>query len=240
MKYMKKIVAIGDIHGRDTWWQIAEANLDADKIVFIGDYLDSAIGQEVEPEIQLHNLKEIVRFRRENPDRVILLFGNHDEHYRQFNANTIYNYSRFQKDVAHHFTPLIEELIENREVQAAWFHETYIFSHAGITNTWMQDWGVTEYNINDKLIEQPEAFRFISRGYGYSGSGDNIFQGPLWVRMPSLRKDAYKKYTHIHIVGHTQVESIEPDAPICGIDALKVGQYLVIENGEMVVKKVGE
>lgn len=239
MEYMQKIVVIGDIHGRDTWWQIAEANLDADKIVFIGDYLDPVLGQYIEPEDQLANLNEIIRFRRDNPDRVIMLFGNHDEHYRLFNVNEDYAYSRFQVDMVPEFTPLIEELIENRDVQVAWFHGKYIFSHAGITNTWMQDWGVTEYNINDKLIEQPEAFRFISRGYGYSGSGDNIFQGPLWVRMASLRKDAYKKYTHIHVVGHTQVDNIQPDAPICGIDALKVGQYLVIENGEMVVRKVG-
>jgi predicted phosphodiesterase len=36
-----KIVAIGDIHGRDYWKQIIEQEQDADVFVFVGDYFDS-------------------------------------------------------------------------------------------------------------------------------------------------------------------------------------------------------
>lgn len=36
-----KIVAIGDIHGRDIWEDIVKKEHDADKIVFVGDYFDT-------------------------------------------------------------------------------------------------------------------------------------------------------------------------------------------------------
>jgi len=36
-----KIAAIGDVHGREIWKEIAEdASKNADKIVFLGDYID--------------------------------------------------------------------------------------------------------------------------------------------------------------------------------------------------------
>ena len=37
---MKDIIAIGDIHGRDTWKVIVEANPDS-KVIFIADYFDT-------------------------------------------------------------------------------------------------------------------------------------------------------------------------------------------------------
>ncbi|MFM7767039.1 MAG: hypothetical protein ACKO9S_04160 [Bacteroidota bacterium] len=38
---MKKIVAIGDIPGRDVWKKIVKSHQDADRIIFIGDYFDA-------------------------------------------------------------------------------------------------------------------------------------------------------------------------------------------------------
>ena len=38
---MKKVIVLGDTHGRDIWKKIVEANPDADLFIFIGDYFDS-------------------------------------------------------------------------------------------------------------------------------------------------------------------------------------------------------
>ena len=39
---MKKVVVIGDIHGKSVWKEIVNKEADADTIIFIGDYLDSS------------------------------------------------------------------------------------------------------------------------------------------------------------------------------------------------------
>ena len=39
---MSKWIAIGDVHGRNTWQQIVNLEIDnVDKIIFVGDYFDS-------------------------------------------------------------------------------------------------------------------------------------------------------------------------------------------------------
>ena len=67
-----KVVIIGDVHGRDTWKkQVQEP---ADLYIFIGDYWDSF---DIPFEIQKENFIEILEFYKENPDKVVLLSGNH-------------------------------------------------------------------------------------------------------------------------------------------------------------------
>ena len=73
-----KTIMIGDIHGRDTWKQIIAQEPDAYRIVFLGDYFDSFDIKGVE---QLHNFNEIIKFKQETHQDVIMLFGNHDYHY---------------------------------------------------------------------------------------------------------------------------------------------------------------
>ena len=72
------IVVIGDIHGRDTWKDIVKRHPNAYKFVFVGDFFDSF---KLSVEVMLNNFKEISDFKKENPDKVILLCGNHDFHY---------------------------------------------------------------------------------------------------------------------------------------------------------------
>lgn len=70
-----KIIALGDIHGRDIWKDIVKKESDADKIVFVGDYVDTH--DNISPYKQVDNFKEIVEYKKENKDKVILLIGNH-------------------------------------------------------------------------------------------------------------------------------------------------------------------
>ena len=74
-----KIVALGDTHGRDMWKTIVKIEEDFDKLLFIGDYFDTR--DDIDASTQIQNFKEILEFKKENPDKVILLIGNHDFHY---------------------------------------------------------------------------------------------------------------------------------------------------------------
>ena len=71
------ILAIGDVHGRDTWKGIKDHQ--ADHIIFIGDYVDPH--RPIPDREVLHNLEEIMAFKQSDPERIILLLGNHDAQY---------------------------------------------------------------------------------------------------------------------------------------------------------------
>ena len=53
---MNKLVAIGDIHGRDIWKQIVDQE-QPDTVVFVGDYFDSF---DIPGKAQIDNFKNII------------------------------------------------------------------------------------------------------------------------------------------------------------------------------------
>ena len=68
------IVIVPDVHGRDFWKKVL--NTEADKIIFLGDYLDH-YPDESTNEHDIENFKEIIQFKKDNSDKVTLLLGNH-------------------------------------------------------------------------------------------------------------------------------------------------------------------
>ena len=91
---MSKLIAIGDIHGRDIWKQIVETE-QPDTVVFVGDYFDSFNIPGID---QIHNFKNIIQWKLDNPQcKVVLLIGNHDFHYMPEAYND--RYSGFQKNL---------------------------------------------------------------------------------------------------------------------------------------------
>jgi len=74
-----KIIAIGDIHGREIWKKILETEQGYTKVIFIGDYFDSK--ERITALKQIDNFKEIIALKEREKNKVILLFGNHDFHY---------------------------------------------------------------------------------------------------------------------------------------------------------------
>ena len=71
---VNKILVLGDLHGRLFWKEIIEKE-NPDKIIFLGDYVSTHEG--ISAEQQLSNLEEILTYKENNPDKVILLRGNH-------------------------------------------------------------------------------------------------------------------------------------------------------------------
>lgn len=69
-----KILILGDIHGRVIWKEIIEKE-NPDKIIFLGDYV-STHSKNITNEQQISNLKDILDYKKENSNKVVLLRGN--------------------------------------------------------------------------------------------------------------------------------------------------------------------
>lgn len=232
-----KVGVIGDIHGRMKWKEIV-LNKDIDLWIFIGDYFDTRDGG-YSGNRQIENFKDILEFKKSNLTSVIMLTGNHDFHY----IKRMYEeYSGYQRKYASTISYLVETAIADGYMQMCYLHDNFFFSHAGLTKTWC---GLIlgNYNptiddklvnvINDYLIVSPQVFKF-NAGENIDQSGDDITQGPIWVRPASLMKDMVDGVTCV--VGHTPVRFIDvnPNFPnLIMIDCLQfTSEYLIIDNGK--------
>ena len=140
---MKKILIIPDVHGRDFWKEPVKKVLEDINahIIFLGDYTDG-YPTEWEPNFDyrqhtVDNFKEIIELKRQNPDRITLLVGNHDCGYAIGDTNSS---SRMDRS---HRSELEELCKENRELfQIAEEHDIagrhFSFSHAGILKGWVK------------------------------------------------------------------------------------------------------
>ena len=74
----KKMLILPDIHARPFWKDAGERHSDdVSKIVFLGDYLDPYPWEGFTRKDAIRNFQEIIDFKTENKDKVILLLGNH-------------------------------------------------------------------------------------------------------------------------------------------------------------------
>ena len=229
-----KLIALGDTHGRSTWNTIIEKET-FDKLIFIGDYFDTH--EDITGEEQLINFQEIVAYKKSMPDKVVLLTGNHDFHYL---ADVDEVYSGFQQEFKEEFRSQLEYALENNLLQMCFRSDNYLFTHAGITKTWLKNAGFEEGQLPDVFINNlftanRKAFIFTP-GRNFSSTGNDITQPPIWVRPESLAKDAIEGYTQV--VGHTPQRSLQISLPFLFIDTIgTTGEYLEINDGEPRVKK---
>lgn len=224
-----KIIALGDIHGRNIWKEIVQKESDADKFIFIGDYFDTRDGG-YSPNRQIENFKEIIAFKKANPDKVIILTGNHDFHYIR-GINEIY--SGYQAGYAIDIAEQIHDAIKNDLMQMCYVHDKYVFTHAGVTKTWAEAYEIDltnlEQSLNDLFKFKPYSFKFAMGEY-FSSTGDDVTQSPIWVRPSSLLTDMIDGV--ICVVGHTSVLEMTIHNKIILIDTLGTSkEYLSIIDG---------
>ena len=247
-----KLVAIGDIHGRNYWKQIVDQEQDADMFVFVGDYFDSFTIKGPE---QINNFLDIVEFKKQSKVPVILLLGNHDYHYYPGIEDN--GTSGYQTLMA----PSIKHVVDDNKqhLQAAYQVDEFVFTHAGLSSEWLDDnivmWDVPNLAmyVNDLFYYQPQKLAYRpykqvgSTVYGVGGYGSETFQGPLWIRPKALmaaNKETLRKQI-IQVVGHTPQDTIDIKGKSTGgryyfIDTLEYGQnqYLVIKDGVVSLGKL--
>lgn len=212
-----RIIVIGDIHGRNIWKDIV--NKEKGLFIFLGDYFDSF---DIPLEEQIGNFQDILEFSKNND--CILLAGNHDYHYlvpgESFSGFQFSGYAT------------INWLLTTANLRIVARYKDFLFSHAGITNTWLN--GRDLEDVNDFNLKE---FRFNGRNV----YGDDVTQGPLWVRPASLNLDGLKSVGGVNIiqvVGHTQQDAIDLDGRNIFCDTLEVGEYLIIDDLGISVGKI--
>ena len=139
-----KVLVIPDIHGRKFWRNAINNNIEkVDKIIFLGDYLDPYQNEiEENPELMeceyfgdsknlLKMLEDIIGLKKNEPDKYILLTGNHSDSYiwSKFHAATRTDYKNWEK-----YHKVFSQNLEYFNL--VWTENDTIFSHAGISEDW--------------------------------------------------------------------------------------------------------
>lgn len=229
-----RIVSIWDIHWKDIRKKIVEKEKDADKIIFMWDYLDSFT---IDIETQIQNFKEIVEFKRKNPKQVVLLFGNHDFHY----WSDMEQYSWYSSITKMQVKDIYKELIANYEIELMYRIENNVYSHAWISVDWLasyfdfdyEKW-ILEFEWTD--LGELELLLIFSPSDMYWYWEDK-YQSPIWIRPMALMNNIPEWYNMI--VGHTRVHDIEIFDDLILTDCLdNNNHYLINEDWEFTIGAV--
>lgn len=250
-----KTLVLGDLHGRTIWKDIIEKE-NPDKVIFLGDYVSTH--DDISSIQQIDNLEDILTYKEDNLDKVILLRGNHDiqhlgYHWAECSGLDIEVLNHMSKyDFKERFLSLTQWIHIEEEIKT-------IFSHAGISIRWLQD--VRKYIINTRgsqyddgtidqevllglinTIEPNEIFGFIPDS-PFDYSGDSVTQSLTWIRPQALYR--CNIYDYDQVIGHTPVNKIvninkctQEHRNIWLCDALKYNQYLIIDNHNFIPKKL--
>lgn len=186
---MAKILNIPDVHGRDFWKKAKELINDVDLIIFLGDYLDPYSHENISNTIAIDNFKEILDFKKQHFDKVILLIGNHDHHYwPQYK-----NYWGCRRDDKN-FDLISDLFLKNLNYfQLSYKYDKYLFTHAGVLNNWLKiingekklrctvnvpvNFKITVENLNDLLYENQDVLQMV----GPERGGRDVYGSCIWA-----------------------------------------------------------
>ena len=153
----KKILVVPDIHGETFWKEpILKYIEQVDRIIFLGDYLDPYRNRwkEYSPQGLFDNLMDIIDFKRSHMDKVILLKGNHDQHYASETFRDIACASRCDTI---NWSLYNAVFVKNKELfKLAHLEDVrglpYLFSHAGLTLYWINKVNSGVWKLADNKI----------------------------------------------------------------------------------------
>ena len=130
----KKWIVIPDVHGRKFWRDVVKGN-EEERIIFLGDYLDPYTEEGITPEDAYNELLDIIAFKKEHPDNVTLLLGNHDFGYLDSNICSF----RQDKQKLKRNRKLLRDNLDLFDIvsEDRFGNQKVLFSHAGIRTTWL-------------------------------------------------------------------------------------------------------
>lgn len=144
-----------DIHGRTFWeslftdYDFANTN---HKVIFLGDYHDLYPNEQLNPLNSIENFKKIIQLKKDYPDRVILLLGNHDLHY----LAKCYESCRMDY---RNWSTLHDLFIENLDLFKITHFDRLpdgrpiLFSHAGVSKIWLKHAVKSLYDVIETYKE---------------------------------------------------------------------------------------
>ena len=224
----QKIYVVGDIHAKphivDKIQEFLDIN-DYDKVIFLGDYVDD---WGASTEKSYNTLKKLVDMKLENPNKIILISGNHCQSYASAGS---FRCSGFNERTRSLVKDLYKTTLNGKPIfQFAFAESNYLFTHAGVTNTY---WKFLRKKIRQ---DYPELHHFLENPYrttiisdtlntiferGFRDQTDELFQtfaqaglarggygipSPIWADKDELIEDPIPQIRQV--VGHTPVRTI--------------------------------
>lgn len=198
---MKRIV-LGDMHGNFKNVQDIYEKENPDMVILLGDYCDSFVHKA--PEISASYRKMRLLQKKHGKDSFITLLGNHDWHYITFGER----YSGYSQHTWNAMHDTLDQDIEAGLLPVVYIDDVnkVIYSHAGLTKTWMKEWNIPELKYVNECNDMGLNFANVS----FDMYGDSKWQGPLWVRPGALLSDFYGDGQWTQIVGHTRTNNGKP------------------------------
>lgn len=218
---MSRILVLGDTHGHDSWKTVVNHE-DFDKVIFLGDYLDSFT---VKPEVIANNFCDLLNFKQSMGDKCKLLYGNHDHSY--WNAERCSGYKFHAVSM---YMPLLEDAFKESLIDLIHIEGDIIFSHAGVSDYWLKKVtmldDVREVNFDSVTLDSLN-WNMLT---GYDGYGNTVSQSPIWIRPQSLLKSKVGGYRQI--VGHTNMGTPVDEQGLYFND-LMPDYYIIVEDGNI-------
>lgn len=200
-----KTVSIGDTHGISVAEHIENIIHDHDKFILIGDYVDSSY---VDNQAMKSNLLDLVELKKKYPEKVVLLWGNHDIHYLLGERHYC---SGFRPEMKKEFNMIFRE--NEHLFQLAFQVGGVLWTHAGVSDGWF----VKRLSQVIKYIQPDTISMILNNSFnerlsvlfdvGYERGGSSEFGGPLWCDKEELEAGLLKGFNQI--VGHNRVKKFE-------------------------------
>ena len=207
-----KILTTGDSHGKSLDSFMSQIN-NYDKLILVGDYVDSFVVNDAD---SLENLNKLIQFKKDNLDKVILLWGNHDLHYLlkdEWPLMRDFQSSGYNEFMAQEYCNLFKT---NYDLfLPAYLYEGYLWSHAGITKeAWCYYFEYKpefrKYPIDvaiKKLFDNLDESLFK---VGIARGGRDVLGSIFWTDATEFQEYGMLQGYH-QIVGHTAITSRRPD-----------------------------
>lgn len=210
------MLIIPDVHGRSFWEQPVADAIGKEQIVFLGDYLDPYQYEGINDAVAFYQLQQIASIKREHPDDVTLLLGNHDLHYlcirmeggRMDYLNMRRN-EKFFTENADLFSITEEAKIGGRK---------YLFSHAGVLRGWVERYRNDLFKameierapsyLNDLWHDEDrrDLLLLALSDIPLSRWGRSLYGSPAWSDVDDMSKDTEEIPGYYQIFGHSQQE----------------------------------
>ena len=201
------IIIIPDVHGRDFWrWAVAQRK-EENTIVFLGDYLDPYEDEWIYWSDAYKGLLDIIAMKQENPEKVVLLLGNHDLHYL-FPSLRGSRYNEYQAEkIRKTFMDNLDcfQMAAESEIDG----QRFLFTHAGVNKAWVEKYAdlfgsvdkVTAETFNSLMFKETfvEALGDISSlRWGSDRAGSMV-----WADVEEFEWSEARLPDVIQVFGHT-------------------------------------
>ena len=204
----ERLFIIPDVHGRSFWRDAVKRHPEGN-FIFLGDYLDPYPSEEIEDKEAVQGLRDIIQFKKDHPNKVILLWGNHDLHYLYPDELLGWRYDADNAERNAHLFWDNQELFQiAHETEAG--GKRFLFSHAGVSRLWLnyrfpnlKDEDVTAELLND-MVGYPD-FMAALGDVSFHRGGGKPFGSMIWADINDQIVETNHLPGVIQVFGHTQL-----------------------------------